>query len=194
MTFSFFLAPAGPASSLPSLAMAAALAVTEALANLGVDAWVKWPNAVITARGKICGILSEQAVTQGGKDGGVVVGIGVNLNMTVAEAAIVVPPATSVWIETARRLDPEGLLSLVLRQLERRMADWMNGGFPAIRDEWTCCAAWVGKRVVVLDGERRREGILDGFGAEGELTLRDGSGTKLSIWTGDLRLATPDQA
>lgn len=65
----------GPISEPGWLSLLAALAVTRALASLGVSkAGVKWPNDVLVDGKKISGILSSLTA-----DGSVVLGIGLNI-------------------------------------------------------------------------------------------------------------------
>ncbi|MGN6126974.1 MAG: biotin--[acetyl-CoA-carboxylase] ligase, partial [Humibacter sp.] len=80
--------------SLGWLPLMAGLAMTRSVRRHGVGAELKWPNDVLVGDKKLCGILSE-LVSDG--DGAVIVGAGVNL--TLSEAALPVPTATSMTIE-----------------------------------------------------------------------------------------------
>src|SRR5262249_1119547 len=76
---SVLLCPAAT-ENLSLLSLLAAVAVTETLAQYkvaGLD--IKWPNDVLIAERKICGILVEGA-SSGANQSRIVVGIGVNLN------------------------------------------------------------------------------------------------------------------
>ena len=181
LTFSFYLPDPSAPGRLASLPMAAALAVADAAGSMGVSARTKWPNDVITPRGKLCGILSERA-----RDG-VVVGIGVNLNMTRDEASAIDQPATSLLMETGLAVAPGDALESVLAALEPVLAAWRGGGFAAIRDAWTSRCAYVGERITITDAGSSTKGILSGFGEEGDLLLREADGTTRRVWSGDLR-------
>lgn len=115
----------------------------------------------------------------------IVVGIGVNLNMTADDATAVPKPATSVFIETGRKTEPEEELPLLISHLERWLARWEEGGFPALREAWTERAWRLGETVTIGDGAYRQTGILHGFGESGELLLRLPDGAIRPCWAGD---------
>jgi BirA family transcriptional regulator, biotin operon repressor / biotin---[acetyl-CoA-carboxylase] ligase len=180
LAFSFVVTPAPPGECLLSLPMAVALGVAECLRALGVPAQTKWPNDVLVRGRKIAGILAE------GTGEALVVGVGLNVNMTAAEAAAIDQPATSVRVETGC----ESGLDIVLRQVLAAVGDWLgrwrDGGFEAIRAAWMAQTVWVGAPVEIRDGDRLRRGTLVGFGDSGELLLQEG-GERIPVWSGDLR-------
>ena len=53
------------------------LSVAQAVADLGLDVGIKWPNDVVVSRKKICGILTEMTMKQD-KIGCAVIGVGIN--------------------------------------------------------------------------------------------------------------------
>ncbi len=92
LTFSILLRGEYEPHTLPAAAMAAAISVADLLGTIGVHADLKWPNDVLVSEKKICGILSE------GVPGGIIVGIGLNVNMQTADH--IDQPATSTLIES----------------------------------------------------------------------------------------------
>jgi|GEM_PF-742996 len=99
----------GQPDELPLLGFAAAMAVKTALGRLTdgtLNLSVKWPNDVITEpeKRKLCGILSESF----SMDNRVfaAVGIGVDLNCESIPQGLL-QPASSVYMETGIKLDPE---------------------------------------------------------------------------------------
>lgn len=83
---SVVLGPDVPAAHVPAFTLAAAVAVTRAAREAGVDARIKWPNDVVvgTEERKLAGVLTE---TQGEADrvSWVVVGVGVNVNVGASD-------------------------------------------------------------------------------------------------------------
>ena len=78
---SVLLRPELPARDLPLLTPAAAVAVCQAIReDLGVEAGIKWVNDILVDGKKVCGILTESALTPGGDVSHAVVGIGVNVS------------------------------------------------------------------------------------------------------------------
>jgi len=177
LTFSLFLRTVSEPWKIPSAAMAAAVAVAELLEGEGVAATLKWPNDVLVDGKKICGILSE------GVSGGVIIGIGLNVNME--NAGHVDQPATSLLIETGERRSVDERLETLLPILSARLGDWEQGGFSKVRKKWESNVPNLGKTVTVRDGDAVRTGVLHGFGDDGELLL-DENGALSAIWAGDL--------
>lgn len=181
-----------PASWMPSLAMAGALAVAQMLAKFKLQARVKWPNDVYIGRRKICGILSEcvpprtRVPYQESMVHTAIIGIGLNVNMTADETKVIKTPATSIRIETGKMKPVEAVLDALLAVLPAWITRWQESGFAALRDDWIRLTEGIGKNVTIGDGRKRRTGILTGFGPNGELLLRDATGKNQVILLGDI--------
>ena len=183
LCFSLFLKTDAELIKVPSLTMAAALGVTELLNAKGIRAAPKWPNDVLINEKKICGILSERVEQDANY--GIIVGVGLNINMSSEEADGIDRPATSMLIESGHAYEPGQILEDLLPQLEYWMERWVEGGFPAIRRIWTEKAGPIGKKLSVHDGDIRKAGTLAGFGDHGELLLETAEGLE-TIWSGDI--------
>lgn len=169
----------------PSLSMAIALAVADALAGQGIAAAPKWPNDVLVGERKIAGILAERVEFPGDPEAGIAVGVGLNVNMTAGEAAAIDRPATSMRIESGRVGDVRGMLETLLPFLADRIASWERHGFAGIREEWTRRAGPIGRPLAVHEGVSLKSGTLAGFGPHGELLL-DTGGRVETVWSGDV--------
>lgn len=184
---SFFWGTDAPPEKIPSISMAVALGVNSFLRELGLESSPKWPNDVLVGRRKICGILSQSIPEEG-----VIVGIGLNVNMSSAQAAEIDQPASSILIETGVEheigLVLDGLLNNISPQIER----WELEGFLGLRDEWMRCCGGIGKNIFVRDGDARRAGTLAGFGDHGELVLRTEKGALENIWAADMETPEDD--
>jgi BirA family transcriptional regulator, biotin operon repressor / biotin---[acetyl-CoA-carboxylase] ligase len=101
----------------------AGLAAADAIAAVaGVRPDVRFPNDLLVGGRKVAGILAEA------RDDRVVLGIGINVNVPENEVpADVDTPATSLLVETGRRIDRARLLAALLEQLEARYEDWVSG-------------------------------------------------------------------
>jgi BirA family biotin operon repressor/biotin-[acetyl-CoA-carboxylase] ligase len=117
------LRPTIASERLPELTGVAARACAEAVAALTVlEPELKFPNDVLVGGRKLAGILAEA------REGRVVLGIGVNVNVHPEELPPEVDrPATSVLVETGSELDRAELLVELLERLERRYDDWLSG-------------------------------------------------------------------
>ena len=163
-----------------------ALAVTDALGDLGLAATVKWPNDVVLKRKKTCGILAE-AVWTGQHLDALVLGIGINVaSSSVPEPDQVLFPATCVEDELGKPLDRFVLLANVLRSLVNWRARLGTTDFLA---GWQARLAFVGETVWVVNGGGAPvEGLLLGIDADGSLQLKVGADQIMTIQVGDVQL------
>ncbi len=185
LCFSLFIQTDAELMAVPSLTMAATLAVTEMLNARGIAATPKWPNDVLVDGKKICGILSERVERPQESTAGIIVGVGLNVNMSSEEAGAIDRPATSMLIETGQAADLSQTLEAILDLLEYWIGEWNKGGFSSLREIWTEKAGPIGKTLTVHDGDIRKSGTLAGFGDHGELLLETKNGIE-TIWSGDV--------
>jgi len=117
---SVLLRPAVETARLPELTVVAAGACAEAIAiETGLRAEIKHPNDVLVGGRKAAGVLGEA------RDGVVVLGIGINVNIGAGELPTDVRlPATSLQIEAGREVDRARLLATLLERLELRYDAW----------------------------------------------------------------------
>ena len=85
LCFSIFIESEKDIKCIPSLTMSSALAVNDFLKSYGVKSNLKWPNDVLVENKKICGILSEHINNAKNNIKGVIIGIGLNVNLTTNE-------------------------------------------------------------------------------------------------------------
>ena len=121
LLFSLLLEPPVETARLPELTLVAGQACAEAIANVtDLTPEIKLPNDVLIAGRKTAGILAEA------RDGRVVLGIGVNVNVPAPDLPQRIdPPATSLLLETGREVDRVELLVELLDRLERAYDEWV---------------------------------------------------------------------
>jgi BirA family biotin operon repressor/biotin-[acetyl-CoA-carboxylase] ligase len=184
LTFSFFW-PFEPPERMVSLPMAVALAVADLLTGYGIQADTKWPNDVLVGGQKICGLLAEMATDAAGQATGLVVGVGLNVNMSATAAAAIDRPATSMQILTGKTYRVTAILDRLLPLLEARLAQWSADGFPAIRSDWLSHAVWMHRAVELHTDSGPLAGVLRGYGEHGELLL-EVDGEPREVWSAEL--------
>ena len=84
---------------------------------------IKWPNDIFCGTAKISGILSQFISPRNGAPGGLVTGMGVNLNMTREQLASASQEATSVLILNGVPCDYEA----ALKRFEEILLDHFGG-------------------------------------------------------------------
>ena len=98
------------------LTLLAALALVRAIKDVcRLDAQIKWPNDVILAKKKICGILTEMSSEENYVNY-VVTGIGINANTTSFPKEIE-KTATSIFQQTGKKVDRSELIASMIRIL-----------------------------------------------------------------------------
>jgi len=175
LTFSALLRSEASPLQFLSLPQSAALGVVAYLEENGLAAQTKWPNDVLVGGRKICGILAERC-------GGVVLGIGLNVNMDADEAASIGQPATSLRIETGTERDVERALDELLVHLQAWSGRWEKGGFAALSAAWEARCVNLGQYIAVGG----RTVVVRGFGSAGQMLLREDDGTRCEVWTGEV--------
>jgi BirA family transcriptional regulator, biotin operon repressor / biotin---[acetyl-CoA-carboxylase] ligase len=127
------------------LSLVAGTAVAEAIEGaVALAVQVKWPNDVMLNRRKVAGILAEAS------DGGVVVGIGVNVNQErsdLPEDANV--PAGSLYTIDGIKRERGPLLVAILDRLEVNYDAWAERGLDGVYDSLGSRDFLRGRRIAV---------------------------------------------
>jgi len=103
------------------------LSLNAALKKRGIHAHVKLPNDLLVKQKKIAGILCE--VTPFEQTLGVVLGWGLNVNLTEDQLACIDQPATSVFIETGKKQALDTLLEEISTDFVEKLARFKKEGF-----------------------------------------------------------------
>lgn len=158
------------------------LKACKVLETYGVEPKIKWPNDNLVSNKKISGILSE-AVFQGGKLKGIVLGIGVNLN--AEEAAVKAIPdriATSLNLETGKEINRDEFLDKLVTEFFKDYNEFLINGFNSIRDEYIKYSVLIGKQIKVQHLNKTYEGIFETVNSDGTIRIITDNGVKnLSI-------------
>lgn len=118
LTFSVFKPFTWDLSQAFYLQMAVSLAIKNSLVSLGVpQVMVKWPNDILSADKKICGILIEN-FSKGPHIYGMIIGIGLNVN---EETLPGLPQATSMFLAAQKKYDRDHVLDTLLQALDREL-------------------------------------------------------------------------
>lgn len=166
--------------------MVCSLAAVHAVAEVGgLEARLKWPNDIVVADAKLGGLLTELGVGDGNL-GYVVVGIGLNVNLDVAQLPDLIAPATSLSAALGRPVSRRDLLVSFLQR-----ADDLYGG---LRNGWSPRAAWrealvtLGRAVTVGTPQETLQGIAEDVDEDGALLLRMEDGALRRVLAGDVTL------
>lgn len=200
LTMSVLLRPDVPSHDLGWLSLIGGLAVVRALAGLGLEAVLKWPNDVLLPGvglddvpgwgrdRKVAGVLGDVVPGGAGDPPAAVLGIGINVGQPRDE--LPVPTATSLAAE-GFEVERADLLARVLGALLDLDDAWRAAGGDAVEAEIAAeCAAvcaTLGQPVRVLwPGGEVLEGTAVSLGEDGALRVADASGRVHAVLAGDV--------
>lgn len=112
---------------LGELTQFSSLMAAKTLAEYGLKPKLKYPNDVLIENKKIAGILAE-SVFIGNTFRGVVVGIGVNLNLGDNELGQIDIEATSIYKETGKNIDKIEFIQKLLNNFKQNYNDFLEHG------------------------------------------------------------------
>ena len=208
LTFSVLLRPRVKLSKGHLLALATGVAVAEVLEQgFGLEGQValKWPNDVLLAGRKMCGILLE-ASADADRIVWAVAGVGLNVNGEPSRVLASLPPDRAVeWRGRPQPVSLKEYLGVavprapLLAALLARLTWWWTGldwtsTIPTLLAEWRKRDALAGRPVEVFAGADRSElvvaGVAAGIGEEGQLLVRTGGvsedGALIEVFAGDV--------
>jgi BirA family biotin operon repressor/biotin-[acetyl-CoA-carboxylase] ligase len=186
---SIILRPAIPPRDAPKLTLLAAVTVATTLREeYEIAAEIKWPNDVVVAGRKICGALTELVAEQDAVRY-VITSFGLNVNQTRSKfPAEVRDTATSIRIESGRKLDRPEVFRRVLREFDRQYLDFSESDGGEILDRWRRLSGTLGKRVTVQLRDGKVEGIARDVESDGSLIIDVGGGSLKSVAYGDVTI------
>ena len=151
---------------------------------------IKWPNDIFCGTAKISGILSQFISPRNGAPGGLVTGMGVNLNMTREQLASASQEATSVRILTGTPCDYEAALHR-FEEILHDHAEVMKNAPESLFVRWKTENGLLGRRVEFLAGDGARlTGLFRDIAEDGSVILDEDDGRTLKLNCGDVRLLT----
>ena len=177
----------------PRVTQTAAVGLAKALWGLGVEARIKWPNDLLVAGRKVCGILAESGAKyaseerpgppKSGRLDYVVLGVGMNANLDPGDLAVPDREVTTVRSELGHDVDLLELLHAPLSNLDAELR--RIGDFATVLEDWRALNCTLGEHVQV----RRFGGTLEGraidLNPEGALLLETPHGT-VEVFEGEI--------
>lgn len=170
---------------LANLSQLLALSACRVLDAQGVTATIKWPNDILVHGRKIAGILAE-TVVRGSEFLGLVLGIGVNLNLGPVALASIDQPATSLAVESDRSVDVASFRTALLDEFFAHYDTFMAQGFASIRDEYRGRCPFLGQSVEVRRQGGNVRGVVQDITLDGALELRTLDGAIQTVNIGEM--------
>lgn len=163
------------------------IVLCEELTNYGIKPHIKWPNDVLINDKKIAGILSEISFSQN-KLNGIVVGIGVNLNLTKEEIIQNNIPATSLNLETNKNIDADIFIQNLIERFFQNYEHFLNAGFRDFKEKYISFCNFIGKEIIIKNPEIQNIGTAKNILEDGTLEVLSPNGEIKHIISGDIIL------
>lgn len=166
----------------------ASCALLDVFSGYGVDATIKWPNDILVGGRKISGVLTELA-TSGDAVDYLVIGIGVNLNLTGefihSEMEDVSQKTTSLSIVLGEDVGRERFCAELINALDRFYGEFRRCGTRVIVDMWVEKWGFAGKEISVDVSGEIISGVVERVDRNGFLYLRTEDDDLRKVITGD---------
>lgn len=162
--------------------VAAVQAITD---ETGLVAAIKWPNDILIGGKKAGGILTELRA-HGKTLTAIVVGMGLNVNLDIADLPPVMTPPTSIAVELGHPIARLPLLVTFLERADALYVKLQEGWSPA--DEWRQHLATLGQEVRITTREQIIEGTAIDVDDEGALLIATDGGYTERVLVGDVTL------
>jgi len=177
--FTIVLRPKIGPSYAPRINLMAAIAVAATIRKLfWLRADLKWPNDVLIAGKKVCGILAEMDAEMDIVNF-VNVGIGINANNSTTRLE---KTATCLKEVLGREISRKGFLGALIVEIERRQPLLMKTD---LLEEWKELSATLNNEVKVMSLGEELTGQAVDIDTTGALILKDRNGSLKTVLAGD---------
>lgn len=159
------------------------------LERYGVTPEIKWPNDVLVNGLKICGILCE-AYRKKNVLYGVVLGVGINLNMPEEIIKNIDRPATSLNLLLDKQIQRDEFLKMLLEEFFLNYEKAVTQGFSFIKKDYLKYVGFLSKKVKLQqrDGAPIEEYVAKTLNDEGNLVVQTLDNQEKTVYSGDLIL------
>jgi BirA family biotin operon repressor/biotin-[acetyl-CoA-carboxylase] ligase len=171
-------------SQAMGLSIAVGIAIREAIqASLNAPVQLKWPNDLLVHDEKIAGILVE---LEGQTDGpcGVVIGIGINVNMPEGQGGQIDQPWTDMVTHSEQEIDRNVLVAKLIAQLQQQLQIFQDKGLKRFVEQWNQYDRYLNQPVSLLMGNKTVKGIGKGIDSQGGIMLLESGANQAKAYYG----------
>ncbi|MTI46510.1 biotin--[acetyl-CoA-carboxylase] ligase [Sporosalibacterium faouarense] len=164
-----------------------AAAVCEAIRDMGIEAYVKWPNDIILNNKKVCGILTEMS-GELNTINYIVMGIGINANIDSTEFPDDIRKiATSLKEYHREEIDRKHLVASILNRFEDLYKELIDEN--SIKRSIKICkdsSILLGKQVRIISRHKEELGKAIDITENGELIIEKENGEVEKVISGEI--------
>lgn len=188
LLFSVVAHPTCAPEEISLVSLLAGLAVAQAIDHhTGLSPQLKWPNDVVVAERKVCGVLVEMKSSPQGQPR-LVIGIGINCYGQLEDYPEELRGVLTTLEAQGVRVDREALLKTILERLDGHLFDLTQGEKARLLEDWRKRAWLKGRRVKVWHGATQayHEAIAHDITVDGQLMVTTPGGQILLVLSGDV--------
>lgn len=181
-TYCFFLKKGR--RDIGNLPQVAAVSIAQVLEVLDLQPLLKWPNDVLLNGKKIAGILTEAVSME--EDVCLIIGIGLNVNMSIEDLRIIDRPATSLQVETQQVFSVDEILGLLSAQFSRNIDRFLAESFAPFLPLYRAFLFSPDYPIQFHDNLHKHSGVIHSVNDDGSLNLLLSDNTIRKFYAGEL--------
>ena len=157
-----------------------ALKLAKTFEAYGVIPNIKWPNDILINGKKISGILAE-TVFSNNKLGGIVIGVGLNLNADKENFSQIEKPVTALNLEINQKVNKDKFLKKFMDNFFEDYEQFLTKGFALIHENYLKYVNFLGKEITFTDAGKKITGTAETITDDGALVINN-----KTYYTGDI--------
>lgn len=182
-----------PMADVSGLSLAAGVVLAQFLDDTGVEeVALKWPNDIYINGEKVAGLLLE---VKGEAEGPVkvVLGIGLNLDMSETDRGNISQPFTDIKHHLPDTLPPRTtIVADLTKRLYLAIEAYQQKGLSGFLEQWKRYDLYLGQEVVISSAANQSQGIYRGLDEQGRLLLETRQSIK-AFSAGEVSLRKQDR-
>ena len=184
---SVLLRPNCPPENLMHLTCAVAVAMCDAVeASTGCRPGIKWTNDLVMNRRKICGILTELAITQEGTIDYAIIGVGINCCQKETDfPEEIQKTAGSLAMVTGKEISRPKVAAAMMEAFAQMNQGLFTGKEEMLGRYRKDCIT-LGQEISLVRGDDVRHGTALDIGPNGDLIVRFTDGTVAPVASGEV--------
>jgi BirA family biotin operon repressor/biotin-[acetyl-CoA-carboxylase] ligase len=181
----FFFQIPKSASYAPNIGQVLSISCCSVLRDKGFSPQIKWPNDLLLEGKKVAGILCEMISMD--SYFGVILGFGINVNMSQELLDTIDQPATSLANQSGKDWKLEEILEAIVKKFTTDLSSLERLGFPYFAQMYEDLLAFKGQLMSWSDGIRQIKGICHSISEDGKLNIIVPSGEMISLSSGEIK-------
>ncbi len=171
---------------LANLTQYMSLTICKTLESYGISPKIKWPNDVLVSKKKISGILAETSI-KNNEFYGLVLGVGINLNLDQTDIKKIDQAATSLNLELGEKVNRDEFFKILLDTFFSEYDTFLMSGFKYIKSSYIKKCDFLGKEITIRNLQKELRGTVTNINDDGSLSLKVADNlSEIKILAGDI--------